>query len=221
MARYLVKKQVTTLPPGFTLLESIKSTGSQYINTKFKIASTDIILARFKNTSASGVGGIYGVYKTGESSALYANGTYYGYDASNTKVNTGVSVDSDWHETIHDFVSGKLTLDNVEATFTPFTFTNTNNCPLFARTYNNAIGYYFVGEVDYWSVYRNGLLAINLVSCKDPNNVVGMYDTVGDEFFDNSGSGSFTAGREVLITQQYSVRKDGARYVIKKEVQNG
>ena len=59
---------------------------------------------------------------------------------------------------------------------------------------------------------------MNLIPCKDPDNTVGMYDTVGDEFYDNSGSGTFTAGQEVLITQQYSVRKDGARYVIKKEV---
>lgn len=218
MARYLVKKQVTALPPGYTRLESIKSTGTQYINTELKVASTDIIMARFKNTSASGAGGIYGVYKAGDSSALYANGTYYGYDVSNTKVNTGVNVDTSWHETTHNFVSGKLIIDNTETSFTPFTFTNTNNCPLFARTYNNAIGYYFSGEIAYWKVYRNGVLYMNLVPCKDPNNEVGMYDTVNGRFYDNKGTGSFTAGTETLITQQYSVRKNNARYVIKKEV---
>ena len=71
MARYLVKKQVTTLPPGFTLLESIKSTGNQYINTKLKVASTDIILARFKNTSASGAGGIYGFSRGSSAVSVY------------------------------------------------------------------------------------------------------------------------------------------------------
>lgn len=218
MARYLVKKQVTALPPGYTRLESIKATGTQYINTELKVASTDIILARFKNTSASGAGGIYGVYKAGESSALYANATYYGYDENNTKVNTNVSVDTSWHETTHNFVTGKLTLDNTETSFSPFTFTNTNNCPLFARTYNNAIGYYFSGEIAYWKVYRNGVLYMSLVPCKDPSDEVGMYDTVNGRFYDNSGTGSFTAGTETLITQQYSVRKNNARYVIKKEV---
>lgn len=209
MARYLVKKQVTALPPGYTRLESIKATGSQYINTELKVASTDIILARFKNTSASGAGGIYGVYKAGESSALYANATYYGYDENNTKVNTGVSVDTSWHETTHNFVSGKLIIDNTETSFTPFTFTNTNNCPLFARTYNNAIGYYFSGEIAYWKVYRNGVLYMNLVPCKDPNDEVGMYDTVNGRFYGNSGSGSFVAGQEAYVIQQYAVRVTG------------
>lgn len=218
MARYLVKKQVSGLPPGYKRLESIKATGTQYINTQLKLASTDYVMAKFKNTSASGAGGIYGIYKTGESTALYANGTYYGYDATNTKVNTGVSVDTNWHETVHAFGYGVLMIDNTYTSFTPFSFTNTNNCPLFARTYNNAIGYYFSGEVAYWQVYRNGILYVDLVPCINPNNEVGMYDTVGEEFYGNSGSGVFTAGAEKTFTQQYCVGKLGKRYVIKKEV---
>ena len=218
MARYLIKKQVSGLLPGYKRLESIKATGTQYINTQLKLASTDYVRAKFKNTSASGAGGIYGIYKTGESTALYANGTYYGYDATNTKVNTGVSVDTNWHETVHAFGYGVLIIDNTYTSFTPFSFTNTNNCPLFARTYNNAIGYYFSGEVAYWQVYRNDTLYMDLVPCINPNNEVGMYDTVGEEFYGNSGSGVFTAGTEVTFTQQYCVAKLGKRYVIKKEV---
>ena len=219
MARYLIKKQVSGLPPGYKRLESIKATGTQYINTQLKLASTDYIMTRFKNTSASGVGGIYGIYKNGESSALYANVTYYGYDANNDKVNTGVSVDTNWHEVIHAFGYGVLSIDGAYTTFTPFTFTNTNNCPLFARIYNNAVGYYFSGEIAYWQVYRNGDLYMDLIPCINPNNEVGMYDMVGEQFYGNSGSGDFIAGTEVFpITQQYCVGKLGQRYIIKKEV---
>lgn len=218
MSRYLVKKQVYGLPPGYKRLEYIRATGTQYINTGLKLASTDYIMARFKNTSASGVGGIYGIYKTGESTALYANGTYYGYDASNNKVNTGVSVDTDWHNVTHAFGYGVLILDETYTTFAPFTFTNTNNCPLFARTYNNAIGYYFSGDIAYWQVYRNDDLYMDLIPCISPNNEVGMYDMISGTFYGNSGSGSFTAGPEVTFTQQYCVAKLGMRYVIKKEV---
>lgn len=220
MARYLVQKQVYELPPGYTRYEYIESSGNQYINTLFKLASTDFVMTKFKCASASGVGGIYGIYKTGESSALYANGTYYGYDASNVKVNTGVSVDTNWHETIHAFGYGVLVIDNEYTPFSPFTFTNTNDCPLFARTYNDAVGYYFKGDIAYFKVYRNDLdtLVMDLVPCKSPNNEVGMYDTVNGSFYGNSGTGVFTAGPEVSFTAQYSIGKLGARYVINKEV---
>lgn len=218
MARYIVTKQVYKLPPGYKRLEYIRATGTQYINTQLKLASTDYIMTRFKNTSASGVGGIYGIYKAGESTALYANGTYYAYDASNNKVNTGVSVDTDWHNVTHAFGYGVLILDETYTTFTPFSFTNTNNCPLFARTYNNAIGYYFSGDIAYWQVYRNDELYMDLIPCIDPNNEVGMYDMVGGSFYGKSGSGVFTAGPEVTFKQQYCVAKLVRRYVIKKEV---
>lgn len=219
MARYIIKKQVNGLPPGYKRLKSIKGTGTQYINTGIKLASTDYIMARFKNTSASGVGGIYGIYKTGESSALYANGTYYGYDASNNKVNTNIAVDTNWHDVAHAFGYGVLVIDGTYTRFTPFTFTNTNNCPLFARIFNNAIGYYFSGEIAYWQVYRNDTLYMDLVPCISPNNEVGMYDMVGGQFYGNSGSGEFIAGTEIFTaTQRYCVGKLGQRYVIKKEV---
>ena len=219
MARYLIKKQTNGgLPPGYKRLEYIRATGTQYINTGLKLASTDYIMARFKNTSSEGAGALYGIFKSGESSTFYANGTYYCYNSSNTKVNTGISVDTNWHNVIHAFNHGVLIIDETYTSFTPFTFTNTNNCPLFARTYNNAIGYYFSGEVAYWQVYRNDTLYMDLVPCIDPNNEVGMYDMVNGSFYGNSGSGSFTAGPEVTFTQQYCVAKLGMRYVIKKEV---
>lgn len=205
MARYLVKKQVSGLPPGYKRLEYIESTSNQYINTGFKLSSTDVIETRFKNTASGGAGALYGIFKSGESSTLYANGTYYCYNSSNAKVNTGISVDTNWHESVQDFTNGVLTIDGVDTTYTPYTFTNTSNAPLFARIYNSAVGYYFVGRIAYWKVYRYGELYMDLVPCIDPNNEVGMYDTIGGTFYGNSGSGVFTAGPEVTITQNYFV----------------
>lgn len=218
MARYLINKQVYGLPPGYKKLEYIRSTGTQYINTGIKLASTDIIMTRFKNTSASGAGALYGIFKSGESSTLYANGTYYCYNSSNTKVNTNISVDTNWHESVHAFQYGVLAIDNTYTEFEPFTFTNTSNSPLFARIYNSAVGYYFQGDIAYWKVYRNDELYMDLVPCISPNNEVGMYDMVNGDFYGNSGSGSFITGPEVTFTQQYCVAKLGMRYIVKKEV---
>jgi hypothetical protein len=46
---------------------------------------------------------------------------------------------------------------------------------------------------------------MDLVPCINPNNEVGMYDTVNGGFYGSSGSGVFTAGPETTITQKYFV----------------
>ena len=217
MARYLVQKQVTGLPPGYKRYEYLTSPEGPVIDTGIQLASTDVVMMKFRNASATKYGGIYGVFKMGQSSAFYANGTYYGYDENNYKVDTGVAVDTNWHEVVHDFVNGKLTIDDVTTTFTPFTFANTVNSPLFARYYNNSVGYYFKGDIAYFKVYRNDVLILDLVPCKK-GNLFGMYDLVGESFHQKGVSGIMTVGPEAFVTQKYCVGKLGARYVINKEV---
>ena len=84
------------LPSGYKLLEYVGGSGSQYVITDLYLASTDVIECEYRNSSTTGYGAVYGVFKVGESSALYGNQTYYGYDSINDKVNTGISVDTEW-----------------------------------------------------------------------------------------------------------------------------
>lgn len=217
MARYLEQKQVSGLPVGYTRCEYVQSTSNLYIDTNFQLASTDVVMIKFKNNT-TGDYGIYGIDKSGQSTVLYANGTYYGLDGSNNQVNTGVSVDTNWHEVVHDFVNGKLTFDGVTTTFTPFTFTNTNNFPLLGRKNSSGIiGNYFRGAIAYFKIYRNGVLVVDLVPCRK-GNIRGMYDLVRDTFYQKTGTGTLGVGAQTYITEQYSVGKLGNRYVINKEV---
>ena len=185
------------LPLGYTLLEYIGGTGTQYIETDTKIASTDIIETEFQNSSATGYGALYGIYNTGESSAFYANQTYYGYDAANNKVNTNVSVDTDWHTAVHNFVAGTLTLDGNTTSFTPFEYTNTVNNGILARYYGGSYGYFFKGKIRKFKVVRNGVIISNMVPVKDSTDTPGMYDLVSDTFFTNAGTGNLVAGNPV------------------------
>lgn len=185
---------VRGLPAGYTRLQYIESTGTQWIDTGIKLASTDVIFTEFKNTTSSSYGGLYGVYKSGQSSAFYANQTYYAYDGNNTKIDTTISVDANWHKLTHDFVQGIFQLDNTIKNFTPFTFTNTVNNHLFER-YSSSYGYNFTGAVKIYRISRNGNLVRDLIPAKrNSDNVVGMWDTVSKTFFTNAGTGSFIAG---------------------------
>ena len=183
------------LPLGYQLLEYIEADNGPFFATSVKLASTDVVEAEFANNSSTGYGGLYGVYATGESSAFYANQTYYGYDAVNNKVDTGVAVDTEWHTVVHDFVNGKLTLDGVDTAFTPFEFTNANNCALFARYYGGSYGYFFRGKVRKFKVTRNGVVICNLLPAKRiADDELGFYDLATDTFYTNDGTGNFTAG---------------------------
>ena len=183
----------TTLPSGYTQLEYIESTGTQWIDTGIKITSSDIIETEFKNSVSLQSGALYGVYKAGESSVFYANGTYYAYDKNNTVVNTRISINTQWHTTIHNFVNGTLQLDDTVVNFRPFAFANNITSRLFSRYYNS-YGYNFIGAIRKHKITRNGVVILDLVAAQDSSGNVGMYDMVSRTFFANAGTGEFVAG---------------------------
>ena len=207
------------LPVGYTLVEGITATGTQYIDTGVKIASTDTVETEFKNSTSTDYGAVYGIYATGESSAFYANTTYYGYDASNSKVNTNVAVDNRWHTVIHDFVNGTLQVDDTTVAFTPFEFANTTNNGLFTRFYNGSYGYFFKGSVKSHKITRNGVVIFNAVSAqRDSDSALGMYDLVSGTFFTNDGTDTFTAGDPV--SDPVEIYTDGTVETIEDTIGN-
>ena len=192
------------LPLGYQPYEYLTASGNQWLNTGIKLASTDITETVFKNTSTTGYGALYGVFAMGDSSAFYANGTYYGYDSANGKVDTGISVDTSWHTLRHDFGNGVITLDGNDTTYTPFEFDNTKNNYLFARYYNNSYGYGFKGSCKRYKVIRNGVVICDLIpAIQLSDNAIGMYDLINDKFRDNIGTGSFTISNPINDLELY------------------
>ena len=121
------------LPLGYTLLDSIGCNSSNDITTPIYLASTDVVECRFRNSTTTRYGALYGTYAVGDSSALYANGTYYGYNVANSKVDTNIKVDASWHTLRHDFINGEITIDETTTRLTPFTFTNSKAMHIFSR----------------------------------------------------------------------------------------
>ena len=177
----LVPKHESGLPLGYTLLDSIGCNSSRDIITPIYLANTDVVECRFRNSTTTGYGALYGTFAVGDSSAFYANGTYYGYNASNSKVDTEINVDDNWHTLRHDFINGEITIDEQTTTFAPFTFTNSKAMHIFSRYYNNSYGYYWKGYISYFRVYRNGELICDYIPAKYNDNV-GVYDLVNEEF---------------------------------------
>ena len=192
----LKMKHRSGLPDGYRLLEYVGGSGSQYVITDLYLASTDVIECEFRNSTTTGYGAVYGIFKNGESSALYGNQTYYGYDQSNNKVDTDVHVDTDWHSSRHDFVNGTLTIDDTTVTFTPFEFVNSTKNAVLSRYYNNNYGYNWKGFIRKFKVTRNGEVVCNLLPAKNSNNEAGLYDLVTGDFYTATG-GTLIEGNEV------------------------
>lgn len=184
------------LPSGYKLLECVGGSGSQYIITDLYLASTDVIECEFRNSATTGYGAMYGVFKLGESSALYANQTYYGYDVANNKVDTDIRVDTEWHSSRHDFVHGTLTIDDTTVAFTPFEFVNTTKNAVLSRYYNNNYGYNWKGYIRKFKVTRGNEVVCDLLPAKDSNDVAGLYDLVSGAFY-TAAAGTLLEGNEV------------------------
>lgn len=184
------------LPSGYKLLEYVGGSGSQYVITDAKLASTDVVECEYRNSSTTGYGAIYGIYKSGESSALYGNKTYYGYNSANNKVDTEVNVDTEWHSSKHDFVNGTLTVDDTTVTFTPWEFVNTTNNGVLTRYYNNSYGYNWNGYIRKFKVTRSNEVICDLIPCKNDQNVAGFYDLANSTFYAPTG-GTLLEGNEI------------------------
>lgn len=184
------------LPSGYKLLEYVGGSGSQYVITDLYLASTDVVECEYRNSSTTGYGAVYGIFKNGESSALYGNQTYYGYDEANNKVDTGMSVDTNWHSSRHDFVNGTLTIDNTSVSFTPFEFVNSTKNAVLSRFYNGSYGYNWKGFVRKFKVMRNGEVVCDLLPAKDSNDVAGLYDLATGAFY-TATAGTLLEGNEV------------------------
>ena len=186
------------LPFRYKKVEYITASSTQWLNTWIKLASTDIVEAEYKNSSTTWYWALYWVFAMWDSSAFYANWTYYWYDVSNDKVNTWVSVDTSRHTLRHDFTNWIITLDDTTTTFTPFTFDNSKDNYLFSRYYWSWYWYWFKWSCRKYKIYRWWELICDLVPVIDTqnNDEPWMYDLVSGEFKWNVWTWNFTAWAE-------------------------
>ena len=191
------------LPSGYTELQYIESTGTQYIDTGIKnIVNAEFGIVAQQTELLSGFPTIFGandasdkykvIFGYGSSGSFYTQGgDSRGYIAS--------SLGNDTNK--HTFVikntasSQELTIDN-QTVSGNYAITSSTTYPLymFARnTYGTATAF---TKQKVWSFYakNNGSFTHNFVPAKNSSGVVGMYDTVGNRFYTNAGTGEFIAG---------------------------
>ena len=188
-----------SLPAGYTQVEYIQSTGTQYIDTGFKSNQDTRLVLDVNSPLVSGPVWLFGA-RTSASSKTY-NFLCYG-----SKYRSDYNDNSSTSLTINP--SGRFTIDkdknitkingSTASTITYGAFQCEYNLFLFSN--NNAGAANSGASISIYSckIYDNGTLIRDFVPARNSSGTLGLYDTVGGTFYTNAGSGTFTVGDEIL-----------------------
>lgn len=187
---------------GYTPIEYIESTGTQYIDTgvapnqdtgiktKIKISSTDNSVFFGKNRDG---GGAFESFIWDNGSALY-----FTYAQSNQIIRgLGLKIDDtleyDWNKNIINY--SKNDVEQALVSFSAQPFSNTRTFLLFAEHNNNdAVTHMASIKMYYFQIYDNNVLVCDMIPVLDDNGVACMFDKVEKKFYYNQGTGQFIAG---------------------------
>jgi hypothetical protein len=171
-----------------TFVEYIESTGTQYIDTGISVphASGKTVI-EFAPMEISADNPIVGY--TYPSWSWDTNLAF----VSNSKIllaNTyGPVVEKDVFYKL-EYTTGYYKINDGS----PVTLASGNYTDGYNNTISFASGKYGKNKIKSYKLYNNDILVRDLVPCIIPSGEAGMYDRVNGVFYNNAGTGSFTAG---------------------------
>ena len=185
-----------SLPSGYTRLEYIESTGTQYIDSGVKGDSDVRVTADFEITAfGSGTTFIFGAQ--GTDSIRYTLGVT---SAGAFRSDFGTAMTSGSAASLNTRYSADkngnvCTVGGQTLTSAAATFTGTTNIYLFARSYSSIS----CSKIKMYrcKMYKAGALVRDFVPARNSSGTLGLYDTVNGIFYTNAGTGTFVAGAEI------------------------
>ena len=200
----------SSIPNGYTRVDYIQSSGTQYINTGisptvntgFKIKAS---LTTENNTDKILIGSRVGSNRfwldfdgsQTPKKIMYGYGSYYGLQ--NYDINTDYEIEFNYNGTKKITING--TTQNMSGTYDA-----TSSIPMYIFRANYSTAYYGSYKLYYCKIYDGTTLVRDLIPCfRNSDNVVGLYDLVNNVFYTNLGGGSFTYGEIVDEYQSYEI----------------
>ena len=203
-----------SLPSGYTQVEYIQSSGTQYINTGVQIDSDGKIDMDVEiPTEPAAQLFVFGVSVTGDNErygVTYLPGDKYWRNVHST----GDGSEANFPTTLkavgrHRIVKdgNQCTIDGITMSTTQRTFTSSRYVFLFARNQEGSPIHIASARLYSCKMYRKGALVRDFVPCKNASGTVGLYDLVGKKFYTNAGTGVFIAGENHKANIASKVRK--------------
>lgn len=191
---------MASLPSGYTELDYIESSGTQYIDTGVSSFNTQRTRVILDVDWLSGLGCYFGCSSSGLRwfvEALQPTKIYSGY------LDEGKSADI-------ATVIGRYTVDkngvstNVNGVkiqhASAGSSTSISICLLACGGSSGVSNIADAARIYSCKIYSNSVLIRQFVPCKNSSGEVGLYDEVNDVFYGNAGTGVFIAGPEVPIS---------------------
>ena len=194
--------QITSLlPSGYTQVDYIESSGTQYINTGIYSKSSVEIDCDFKSTDTSATRNyLFGAYNSNinRMQFSYSSEAFYGY--GNNYITDNLTVDNNKHN--FNLKNGIFKIDNNQIKEITSNDFESPNSYVFLLAVNNAGTATFYSYIKLYKckIYNNNNLVRDFIPCyRNSDNEVGLYDLVNDIFYANAGTGSFTYGPTATI----------------------
>lgn len=190
-------------------LEYIQSTGTQYIDTGFKATQNTVVDIDFQFTEVSTLQQrLFGASTTNASYLnyhMYINGAgawaYSFIDGSGNWATTNVTADTNKHHIRFNMPSGQFMIDNNSYAIASSTRTKTTETNMYIM--NGAITGSPNAKMKLYAfkMYDKNELVRDMIPVKrKSDNAIGLYDKVTKKFYANAGTGTFTAGPVIDLT---------------------
>lgn len=187
------------LPPEYTRLEYIESSGTQYIDTMVLPNQNSRVVLDAYFLEGTETKAIFGARndtnKVLDAFGLWnSTGTHFStyYAASSSDV---VVVPTGRHKI--DKNRNVTTIDDVSVEQEKVDFQANYSLVLFSFNNSDGTDERMVSMRLYsCKIYDNGVLIRNYVPCKNKNGTLGLYDMINRRFYKNSGSGTFIPGEK-------------------------
>lgn len=179
-----------SLPSGYRQLEYIQSTGTQYIDTGFKpnqdtrvIIDSEVLSTTTDGTCIFGARVSYN--DTAFSSWSTTTQIYSDYGS-----NYQFATFDCYKRFIIDKNKNVQTTNDVSITLASATFQSAQNAYIFAVN-SSGPKYYATIKLYSLKLYDNDTLTRDFVPCKKSDGTLGLFDIVNNQFYGNSGTGTF------------------------------
>lgn len=200
------------LPDGYTELEWIESTGTQYIDIGYKPNQDTRVVFAFYPVSTRN-SHLFGSRTSSSSNdkfmTIHADDTGTirdDYGSENTSTDL---VPSGY--TVIDKNKNITTINGTKITHATATFTGLSLFLFASNTGGNATAKTKVRS-PYTKVYDNGNLVFDFVPCITKDGEIGFYNIVDGVFFGSDGSDPFIAGPEVVPDSSFEVIQSEIKY---------
>lgn len=183
-----IKYNPQSLPTGYTALEYIQSSGTQYINTGVVPSENTKMQIKFSTSTSKGV--IAGSDKGYKVSSFMLAVTIATFNTGSLTVSLA---DGSKHSV--ELYSNNVIIDNSnKGSSGSGSFTTTYPIYLFGNNRSGSSSELISGKIYSCSLYNSTTKIRNFIPAKNSSNILGLYDTINKKFYTNAGTGAFTAG---------------------------